>query len=155
MGGMKSAVNMEFLRNNKISLIVCAAKDLVKTFGPKYEKLLQKRNKELDIKVIQVNWEDTINQKLDKEELATILQTMYHCDQSVLVHCAQGKSRSGVICIAFLAMLTPTVALENIAKQVKSRREMAEPNQGFMQQLHQFQKEQFFVKLHQDVVKKL
>ena len=49
MGGMKSAVNMDFLRKHEISLIVCAAKDLVRTFGPKYEKLLQKRAKDRQI----------------------------------------------------------------------------------------------------------
>ena len=113
------------------------------------------RTKELpNIKVIQLNWVDTINQELDKQELATILETMYHCDQSVLVHCAQGKSRSGVICVCFLALLNPTVALKDIMKQVKSKRNMAEPNQGFVKQLHQFEKEEFFVKLHQKIILK-
>ena len=39
-----------------------------------------------------------------------------------LVHCAQGKSRSGVICIGFLALIKPTVTIEDLAKEVKSRR---------------------------------
>ena len=41
-----------------------------------------------------------------------------------LVHCAQGKSRSGVICIGFLALIKPTVTIEDLAKEVKSRRGM-------------------------------
>ena len=41
-----------------------------------------------------------------------------------LVHCAQGKSRSGVICIGFLALIKPTVTVEDLAKEVKSRRGM-------------------------------
>ena len=45
MGGMKSAINLDFLRSNEIGLIVCAAKDLEKTFGPKYEKLRKKRER--------------------------------------------------------------------------------------------------------------
>ena len=42
-----------------------------------------------------------------------------------LVHCAQGKSRSGVICIGFLALIKPTVTVEDLAKEVKSRRGMS------------------------------
>ena len=45
MGGMKSAVNLEFLQNNHIKLIICAAKDLGKVFGPKYEKMVEKGTK--------------------------------------------------------------------------------------------------------------
>ena len=154
MGGMKSAVNLEFLQNNQIKLIICAAKDLGKVFGPKYEKMVEKRNKNIpDLKVVQVDWVDTIDQKLCEEELKKILQTIYQCPFGVLVHCAQGKSRSGVICISFLAMLNPTVGIEDIAKQVKSKREMAEANHGFMQQLHQLQKDQFFINLHNEFVK--
>ena len=41
-----------------------------------------------------------------------------------LVHCAQGKSRSGVICIGFMALIKPTVTVEDLAKEVKSRRGM-------------------------------
>ena len=47
MGGFKSAVNLDFLKNHHIGLIICAAKDLAQTFGPKYQRQLEKRNQEL------------------------------------------------------------------------------------------------------------
>ena len=67
MGGFKSAVNLDFLRNHHIGLIICAAKDLAKTFGPKYQKLVEKRSQELSqIKVVTVPWNDTPQQVLDE-----------------------------------------------------------------------------------------
>ena len=47
MGGFKSAVNLDFLKNHHIGLIICAAKDLAQTFGPKYLRQLEKRSQEL------------------------------------------------------------------------------------------------------------
>ena len=47
MGGYKAAINCEFLRKNEIELVICAAKDLEKTFGPKYQKLVEKRSQTL------------------------------------------------------------------------------------------------------------
>ena len=47
MGGFKSAVNLDFLKNHHIGLIICAAKDLAQTFGPKYQRQLEKRSQEL------------------------------------------------------------------------------------------------------------
>ena len=72
--------------------------------------------------------------------------SIFHCQSNVLVHCAQGKSRSAVICIGFLALIKPTVVIEDLAKEVKSRRNTAEPNYGFMQQLNKLQKDGFFVR---------
>ena len=47
MGGFKSAVNLDFLKNHHIGLIICAAKDLAQTFGSKYLRQLEKRSQEL------------------------------------------------------------------------------------------------------------
>ncbi len=52
----------------------------------------------------------------------------------MLVHCAQGKSRSAVLAVAYLILrheMTVTEAMSTI----KARRGMAEPNPGFRQQL--------------------
>ena len=154
MGGFKSAVNLDFLKNHHIELIVCAAKDLDKTFGAKYQRLVEKRSQELSrIRVITVPWIDTPQQVLDQTTFEQTLVSIFQCQSNVLVHCAQGKSRSAVICIGFLALIKPTVAIEDLTKEVKSRRNMAEPNHGFMQQLHQLQKNQFFISLHNEFVK--
>jgi protein-tyrosine phosphatase len=147
MGGFKSAINIDFLIKENVTVIICAAKDLDKTFGPKYRKQIEKRSQTLPhIQVIQVDWIDTSNQKLDKSQIKDIVMLMQKAlnqsgPSSVLVHCAQGKSRSAVICISYLSSLRPTVAISEIAKEVKSKRDMAEPNPGFMEQLNTFQKE--------------
>lgn len=47
MGGFKAALNLDFLKANKIGLIICAAKNLAITFGPSYSKKAQKRSQEL------------------------------------------------------------------------------------------------------------
>ena len=85
-----------------------------------------------------------MTQILDKAEVEEIMIAMYHSKSNVLVHCAQGKSRSAVICICFLAVLKPTVSIKDIVKEVQSRRSMAEPNHGFLQQLIQWQRDGFF-----------
>jgi len=147
MGGFKSAVNLDFLKNHHIGLIICAAKDLAQTFGPKYQRQLEKRSQELpQIKVVTVPWIDTPQQVLDETTFEQALLSIFQCQSNVLVHCAQGKSRSGVICIGFLALIKPTVTVEDLAKEVKSRRGMAEPNYGFMQQLIKLQKDGFFTR---------
>ena len=67
----------------------------------------------------------------------------------MLVHCAQGKSRSAVICISYLALLRPSDPISNLTQEVKSKRNMAEPNCGFFSQLKKLQKDGFFQKLHE------
>lgn len=145
MGGFKSAVNLEFLINHDIGMIVCAAKDLAKTFGPKYQRLVEKRNQALpNIHYVQVDWIDHVNQAIDSKVLRNVILAIHQCQNSVLVHCAQGKSRSAVICIGYMASLRPTVAISDIVKEVKSKRNMAEPNHGFLLQLTELQRRNYF-----------
>ena len=78
-----------------------------------------------EIKVVTVPWIDTPQQVLDKTTFEQALLSTFQYQYNVLVHCSQGKSRSGVICIGFLALIKPTVAIEDLAKEVKSRRGIA------------------------------
>jgi len=56
----------------------------------------------------------------------------------VLVHCAKGVSRSATIVIMFL-MRTYDMGLEEAYRFVKRHREIIEPNEGFMNELRNFQ----------------
>ena len=96
--------------------------------------------------MLTVPWIDTPQQVLDQTTFEQTLLSIFQCQSNVLVHCAQGKSRSAVICIGFLALIKPTVHIEDLAKEVKSRRGMAEPNYGFMEQLIRLQQDGFFKK---------
>lgn len=61
---------------------------------------------------------------------------------SALVHCAQGKSRSAAIAVAFVARqerIPVDVALERI----RASRSMADPNPGFMAQLRDLDRNGF------------
>ena len=63
--------------------------------------------------------------------------------KSVLIHCAQGKSRSAVVAVAFLAKTT-NVSVAEALDTVKTGRAMAQPNPSFWQQLLDMEKEQLF-----------
>ena len=68
---------------------------------------------------------------------------------SCLIHCAQGKSRSVAIAITFIALaesISIDVALENVQKC----RKMADPNPGFMDQLHTFERNDVFKELKKE-----
>ena len=75
MGGFKSALNLEFLKSNKIGLIICAAKNLAQTFGPSYQRKVQKRDETLPhIQVVELPWVDNMQQILEQCELKNILR---------------------------------------------------------------------------------
>ncbi|TNV75299.1 hypothetical protein FGO68_gene11216 [Halteria grandinella] len=60
----------------------------------------------------------------------------------VLVHCAAGVSRSATIVIAFI-MDTYKISLDDAYQYVLKRRPCIDPNDGFMEQLREFEKELF------------
>ena len=63
----------------------------------------------------------------------------------VLIHCKEGVSRSATIVIAYL-MKQNKMKLNEALKFVKYRREVVDPNDGFMDQLRDFEKNDYVVK---------
>ena len=57
--------------------------------------------------------------------------------KSVLVHCAQGKSRSTTLVLAYLMVLNRTNL--KTPKSCETKRRMAEPNKNFMKRLKNFE----------------
>lgn len=54
---------------------------------------------------------------------------------NILVHCAMGKSRSVAIVIGYLMLKFPSLSYDYLLKYIKSRRSVANPNEGFKRQL--------------------
>jgi len=62
-------------------------------------------------------------------------------DNKVLIHCAMGKSRSATITIMYL-MKKFSWGYEKAFEFVKRKREIIEPNEGFIEKLQDFEKNQ-------------
>lgn len=60
----------------------------------------------------------------------------------VLVHCAMGRSRSATMVIMYL-MKKFDISMETALRLAKTRREVVDPNEGFLQKLEEFETEQY------------
>ena len=63
---------------------------------------------------------------------------------NVLVHCAQGKSRSSTIVVAYV-MASMKLSWEKALEYVQERRKMAQPNPGFLKRLARLNTEDKFI----------
>ena len=71
------------------------------------------------------------------------MYALFVSGNSCLIHCAQGKSRSVAIAITFIA-LTENISIDIALANVQKCRKMADPNPGFMDQLHTFERNEVF-----------
>jgi len=143
LGGYKSANNVSYLQKNVISVVINTAKGLEATLGPKYIKQVQDRARKLpELEVVNLDWRDDATQILDFELIKQTMKLMERSldgGQSVLVHCAQGKSRSSSVVLCFLSWKLKTSVIESLS-YIQSRRNMAQPNQNFMDQILNFER---------------
>jgi len=143
VGGYKSAVNLDFLKSENVMLIVNAAPGIQNMF-PAHKVQLERRKNDPDLSKLEettVNWVDSPTQKLDVElvlQLVRMIGTTLRDGGSVLVHCAQGKSRSATLAAAFISWREGASIPESLAR-IKELRKMAEPNAGFVAQLRDMQ----------------
>ena len=72
------------------------------------------------------------------EALAWLDHVLSKNKGAVLIHCAQGVSRSVSVCVAYL-MARKKMSLKSALKYVRSRRAVANPNVGFRRQLKLFE----------------
>ena len=90
--------------------------------------------------------DDDLVQRLDPARLAEVhgrVEAALAAGSSVLVHCAQGRSRSTAVAAASLCRLTGT-RVEEVLAIIQSRRSMADPNINFRAQLTQLQADGYF-----------
>ena len=150
LGGYASVLNRTFLTAHNITGIVNTAKGL-EMFGPRWVNGLAKV-KDSGIQCLELNWIDSEEQEVSASDLTRTVEFMRrHRDNgNVLVHCAQGKSRSTTVVCAFLMAEDPAVFTtpHDALTFVKTKRVMAQPNRHFMKQLQTHHKNGLFAHLH-------
>ena len=77
------------------------------------------------------------------ELFEALVEAALAAGSSVLVHCAQGRSRSTAVAAALLCRLTGT-RVEEVLATIQTRRTMADPNINFRAQLNQLQADGYF-----------
>ena len=157
LGGFASVLNKSFLKQSNITGIVNTAKGL-DMFGPKWIKGL-KRVKEMGIECLELNWMDSEDQNISEIDLVTAIHFIQrHRDNGggVIVHCAQGKSRSTSCVLAYLLSLTrfENTSIDTALEFVQTKRMMAQPNRNFIKQLKAHEKNQLFQRLQEKKKKK-
>jgi len=117
-------------------------------FGPKYVKAVTSL-KESGIKFINLDWVDNEGQLIDKDLQTAIefIDVARSQGGDVLVHCAQGKSRSSTVVVAYLMAKSMYPDVETALKYTQEKRKMAEPNPGFMTKLKSWQESSTFQSL--------
>eukprot|EP01116_Phalansterium_solitarium_P010075 TRINITY_DN244_c0_g2_i1.p1 TRINITY_DN244_c0_g2~~TRINITY_DN244_c0_g2_i1.p1 ORF type:complete len:258 (+),score=38.98 TRINITY_DN244_c0_g2_i1:130-903(+) len=149
VGGF-SAASAEFCRTERIARIVNAAKGL-DTMFPSWAKSVAELEKSTSI--LRLGWIDEYSQKPWREppwdqlvEAIHFIDEAVQQGESVLVHCAMGKSRSGAVAVAYV-MAKMGLSAPDALQLVRSRRLTIEPNPGFMYQLGEFGKSAAFASL--------
>jgi len=140
LGGFVAAMNEDFLTQKKINLVVNTAKGLEGQF-PKFARKVSEFYPRKEIRCVQLNWVDSEDQVVGFEELMDTIQVMESTltnGNSILVHCAQGRSRSSTVVVAYM-MWKNSVSYEDAICEVQKKRAMAQPNPGFQTQLQAFQ----------------
>ena len=129
LGSIGSASNLQQLQNSKITHIVCCARG-IKNFFPEQFKYLN-----LDILD-----SEKANIKQYFEETYKFIDEAIKNKGSVLVHCHAGVSRSSTILIAYI-MKSQKMSLDKVLELLKSKRDKVKPNDGFIEQLKEYEKE--------------
>jgi protein-tyrosine phosphatase len=120
LGNMFDANNQSFLRDNKITTIICVAGDA------------NVRNENKNISLYKYNLNDDYDCDISQyfEEISQLI----HNKDSVLIHCVAGVSRSATIVLAYL-MRYCNANLKEAFKYVRSKRRQICPNKKFMEYL--------------------
>eukprot|EP01063_Lacrimia_lanifica_P032754 TRINITY_DN5651_c0_g3_i1.p1 TRINITY_DN5651_c0_g3~~TRINITY_DN5651_c0_g3_i1.p1 ORF type:complete len:230 (+),score=97.19 TRINITY_DN5651_c0_g3_i1:75-764(+) len=120
-----------------IKAIVQCAKGL-EGFYPLFGKSIGKMEADGVVVVLRMPWDDVSGQELvDLPAAVRFIHTHRAGGANVLVNCAQGKSRSSSLVIAYLLAAAPDLApsVDAALTFVRSKRSIAEPNPGFAAQL--------------------
>jgi len=129
LGSIKSALNVVALVKQNITHILTIHDSLNPTYPNHFEYMW-----------IQADDYETVNiiQHFEK-----VIQFIEEGRQKggILVHCQAGVSRSVSLVIAYI-MYTKKLSLQSSLELVKSKRNVASPNSGFLKQLYLFEKMQ-------------
>ncbi|CAN6445874.1 unnamed protein product [Victoria cruziana] len=128
LGSVGVAYNKDALKNSNITHILVVAKSL----GSPYPG-------DFHYKKIEVL--DTRDTNLEQyfDECFSFIDDAKEKGGGVLVHCFAGRSRSVTIVLAYL-MKKRNMSLIEALDHVKNKRPQIAPNEGFIMQLHNFEK---------------
>lgn len=140
VGGINALLNTARLVENGVTGVVSCAAGL-DIFGPRVARgVAAMRERGMDH--LQLTWYDDDTTDLSPEMPAALrfVRERMRRGEGVLVHCAQGKSRSGALAVAYVAASTGCSVAEALAL-VQKRRRMVQPNAHFMAQLEAMARE--------------
>ena len=121
-------------------------------FFRKFPRMVAKA-KAAGIAFYECGWVDAHEQVIGERTLTEAILFIHRARAaggSVLVHCAQGKSRSGTVSTAYVATVGG-LAVEPALALVQEGRRMAQPNSNFMEQLLAFERDGVFHRLRDEL----
>lgn len=135
LGSVNHAAMKKAIINLNIGYIVNVTHD---------EKCYFENDKDCDVEYFRISIDDkeSVNIKQYFENVFEFIENGIKCDKAVLVHCSAGISRSATIVIGYL-MNTMNIKYKTARDYVRDKREVICPNQGFENQLRQFELELF------------
>ena len=129
VGGEKIARNLQILEEVGITHVVNAAADVCPDFFSDKIEYLHYYLKDAKFEMIEAIFYDVI----------AFIEETRKANGKILVHCAQGVSRSVTLCIAYL-IFSQKKSYAQAEEQLKKARGVANPNIGFIAQLMNFEK---------------
>ena len=150
LGGAQAS-SRENLEVCSIAAMVQTAKGL-ESFYPLLGKRLAGFEAEGALEVLRTEWDDVGSQVLSGLGDAVRFVHRHRAKGSnVLVSCAQGKSRSTSLVVAYLLATSQSASVQEALQHTQSKRAIAEPNPGFMAQLHTFHKSEELKELKEEL----
>eukprot|EP01060_Flectonema_neradi_P028706 TRINITY_DN3862_c0_g1_i1.p1 TRINITY_DN3862_c0_g1~~TRINITY_DN3862_c0_g1_i1.p1 ORF type:complete len:225 (+),score=33.23 TRINITY_DN3862_c0_g1_i1:60-734(+) len=153
LGGV-SSLQPSKITDLGITHVVQTAKGL-ESFYPKVGANVKAMEESNKITVLRMQWDDVSNQSLDGlSDAVRFIHSNILEGNNVLVNCAQGKSRSSSLVVAYLMVAQPNGVGKNLSSAlefVKSKRFIAEPNVGFANQLREFEQSEKLAALRKEL----
>jgi len=129
LGSLASAYDREALKSRNITRIITAAYDINPVF-----------NKDTEIIYLTIPVIDDPSEEIAKhfDKAVDFINESLAAGRGVLVHCIFGISRSSTLLCAYL-IKKRGMSLINAIEFVKSKRQKANPNEGFLKQLLKYE----------------
>ena len=127
IGDIHSPYNKNFLKDNDISTIITAIAGMEPIYPKEFEYL--------NINIIDINTQEIIDQF---DSVNEFIDSIIEKNEKILVHCVCGVSRSVSLVIAYL-IYSKRISFKKALEIVKEKRDIANPNDGFVKQLIEYQ----------------
>ena len=121
---------------------------VINTAGLKLQQFIPRTRKDFEVlrhaaspRLIDVEWEESESFKIQFSDIENALawgRTQVAKGRLLLINCAQGKSRSGTMAVAYV-MAKLKLSVDQALALVKERRPLVEPNPAFIRALREFE----------------